>query len=45
MGALGLLKSCYFLTDSYWVGLLGDAPLAALGGAKRSTSIAVIPTN
>jgi putative MATE family efflux protein len=33
MIALGLLKSCYFLTDSYWVGRLGDSELAALGGA------------
>lgn len=33
MIALGWLKSVYFLTDSYWVGRLGDAELAALGGA------------
>ena len=33
MVALGWLKSVYFLTDSYWVGRLGEAELAALGGA------------
>jgi putative MATE family efflux protein len=33
MVALGWLKSVYFLTDSYFVGRLGDAELAALGGA------------
>lgn len=33
MVALGLLKSAYFLTDSYFVGKLGDKQLAALGGA------------
>jgi putative MATE family efflux protein len=33
MIAIGLLKSAYFLTDSYFVGLLGSKELAALGGA------------
>ncbi len=33
MVALGILKSAYFLTDSYFVGKLGDKELAALGGA------------
>ncbi len=33
MIAIGLLKSAYFLTDSYFVGLLGEKELAALGGA------------
>lgn len=32
MVALGWLKSLYFLTDSYWVGRMGDAELAAIGG-------------
>jgi putative MATE family efflux protein len=33
MAALGLLRSLYYLTDSFWVGRLGPAPLAALGGS------------
>ena len=33
MVAVGLIKSCYFLADSYWVGKLGERPLAAIGGA------------
>ncbi len=33
MIALGLLKSSYFLTDSWFVGKLGDDALEALGGA------------
>jgi len=33
MIALGLLKSLVFLTDSYWVGKLGDSELAAIGGS------------
>lgn len=33
MAALGVLRACYFLTDSYWVGRMGPAPLAALGGS------------
>ncbi|MCP4870583.1 MAG: MATE family efflux transporter [Proteobacteria bacterium] len=33
MIAIGMLKSAYFLTDSYFVGLLGPKHLAALGGA------------
>lgn len=33
MAALGILRACYFLTDSYWVGRMGPAPLAALGGS------------
>ncbi len=33
MIALGLLKSLVFLTDSYWVGRLGDSELAAIGGS------------
>ncbi len=33
MIALGLLKSTYFLTDSWFVGRLGDDALEALGGA------------
>lgn len=33
MIGIGLMKSCYFLTDSYWVGQLGPLPLAALGGS------------
>ena len=33
MIALGLLKSLVFLTDSYWVGQLGDSELAAIGGS------------
>lgn len=33
MIAIGLLKSAYFLTDSYFVGMLGPKHLAALGGA------------
>ncbi len=33
MIALGLLRTCYFLTDSYWVGQLGRDALAAIGGA------------
>jgi len=33
MIAIGMLKSAYFLTDSYFVGLLGAKELAALGGA------------
>jgi len=33
MIALGWIKSVYFLTDSYWVGRLGDDELAAIGGA------------
>ncbi len=32
MAALGLLRALYYLTDSFWVGRLGPAPLAALGG-------------
>jgi len=33
MAALGLLRSFYYLTDSFWVGKLGPEPLAALGGS------------
>lgn len=33
MIALGLLRTCYYLTDSYWVGQLGPDALAAIGGA------------
>ena len=33
MVATGLLRSFYFLTDSYWVGHLGPDALAALGGS------------
>ncbi|HJL16492.1 MAG TPA: MATE family efflux transporter [Sandaracinaceae bacterium LLY-WYZ-13_1] len=33
MMALGLLRSLYYLTDSFWVGRLGPRPLAALGGS------------
>ena len=33
MVATGLLKSFYFLTDSFWVGKLGPDALAALGGS------------
>ena len=33
MVATGLLKSFYFLTDTYWVGHLGPEALAALGGS------------
>jgi len=33
MAALGILRAFYLLTDSYWVGRLGPAPLAAIGGA------------
>lgn len=33
MAALGLLRSCYVLTDSFWVGRMGPEPLAALGGS------------
>lgn len=33
MAALGLLRSCYFLTDSFWVGRMGPEELAALGGS------------
>ena len=33
MIALGLLRSTYFLTDSWFVGRLGDDALEALGGA------------
>jgi len=32
MVAIGVLKSCYFLTDAYFVGKLGDDALIALGG-------------
>ncbi len=32
MVAIGVLKSCYFLTDAYFVGMLGDDALIALGG-------------
>ena len=32
MVAIGMLKSCYFLTDAYFVGMLGDDALIALGG-------------
>ncbi len=32
MSAMGLLKSGYVLTDSYWVGHLGDDALTALAG-------------
>ena len=32
MIAIGMLKSCYFLTDTYFVGQLGDDALVALGG-------------
>ena len=33
MAALGLLRSFYYLTDSFWVGKLGPTQLAALGGS------------
>lgn len=33
MAALGILRALYLLTDSYWIGQLGSAPLAAVGGA------------
>lgn len=33
MAALGVLRSLYYLTDSYWVGRMGAEPLAALGGS------------
>ncbi|MBZ0116611.1 MAG: hypothetical protein K8H88_06445, partial [Sandaracinaceae bacterium] len=33
MAALGLLRAGYNLTDSFWVGRMGPAPLAALGGS------------
>ena len=33
MVATGLLRSFYFLTDTYWVGHLGPEALAALGGS------------
>lgn len=33
MVAMGLLKTTYFLTDSVWLGMLGDDALAAAGGA------------
>ncbi len=33
MAALGVLRAFYLLTDSFWVGRLGPAPLAAIGGA------------
>jgi putative MATE family efflux protein len=32
MIAIGMLKACYFLTDTYFVGKLGDDALVALGG-------------
>jgi len=32
MIAIGMLKACYFLTDTYFVGHLGDDALIALGG-------------
>jgi putative MATE family efflux protein len=33
MALLGILRSLYYLTDSFWVGRLGPDPLAALGGS------------
>jgi putative MATE family efflux protein len=33
MVVLGVLRTGYYLTDSYWVGRLGDDALAGLGGA------------
>lgn len=33
MAAMGVLRSFYVLTDSFWVGRMGPAPLAALGGS------------
>lgn len=33
MAALGLLRSLYYLTDSFWVGRLGPDALAAIGGS------------
>ncbi|MFK7991135.1 MAG: MATE family efflux transporter [Sandaracinaceae bacterium] len=33
MAALGVLRSLYYLTDSFWVGRLGADALAAIGGS------------
>jgi len=33
MVVIGLCRSCYYLTDSYWIGKLGTTHLAALGGS------------
>ncbi len=33
VAAMGVLRSFYYLTDSYWVGRMGPEPLAALGGS------------
>lgn len=33
MAAMGVLRSFYVLTDSFWVGRMGPEPLAALGGS------------
>jgi len=33
MVAIGLLRSCYYLTDSYWIGKIDTTHLAALGGS------------
>lgn len=41
MVATGLLKSCYFLTDSYFIGQLGPAALAAVGGSAFAWWIVV----
>ncbi len=42
MAALGLLRSLYYLTDSFWVGRLGPAPLAALGGSAFAWWVIVL---
>jgi putative MATE family efflux protein len=33
MVTIGVLRSCYYLTDSFWIGKLGTTHLAALGGS------------
>ncbi len=42
MAALGILRAFYLLTDSFWVGRLGPAPLAAIGGAAFGWWIIVL---
>ncbi|MBX3270531.1 MAG: MATE family efflux transporter [Sandaracinaceae bacterium] len=42
MAALGVLRALYLLTDSFWVGRLGPAPLAAIGGASFGWWIIVL---
>ncbi|MEE2828297.1 MAG: MATE family efflux transporter [Myxococcota bacterium] len=41
MVVTGLLKCCYFMTDSFWVGKLGPEALAALGGSAFAWWITV----